>query len=592
MSLRTRMIATHVLLTLVPLLVLGWLLRGAVAQRLNEQYDRRVDDLLEVVEERLASDRDRLAGRLEALGREAEADQGLLLALAGLRDRGTYPQEFAETGRRVAGLDLLQLVDTDGQLVADGSSPTRLGDDARPLVRALRANGAGVGLIETGDGELALVLLDSLRIGDRSYHLIGGDRFDADYLASLAGARDVSASLVYHGGALVGDPSLAAPLERAGEQRLDRPERVVPAHDYLVRATPFPRLARTGAVVAGVTPRRPLVPATLVLTHPRGPWQQVLADLDRWLLLVFVVAAAGMLLAATLLSDLTARPLRRLAEQANDLDLERLDVRFDTGRDDEAGMLARALDRAVDGLRAGARDLRESERRAALGDLARQINHDLRNGFIPLRNVFRHLLRVAEEQPARASTVILERRGSVESGLNYLEELAAGYRRISAAPDSEACDLNAVAARVVAAHRDGHVGTPPVVLAAAPSLPPVTADPTALRRILDNLVRNALDSLPDGPAEPVVVATAHEPDAELAVVLSVRDRGCGMDAATCRRAAELFYTTKTAGTGLGLAIVRRLAADAGGELEIASEPGEGTTVTLRFPAGDAPVEGP
>ena len=68
MSLRARMIGTHVVLTLIPLLILGWLLRGAVSNRLTEQYDRRVDALLIGVEQRLGADRARLADRLDVLG--------------------------------------------------------------------------------------------------------------------------------------------------------------------------------------------------------------------------------------------------------------------------------------------------------------------------------------------------------------------------------------------------------------------------------------------------------------------------------------------------------------------------------------------
>jgi signal transduction histidine kinase len=590
MSLRTRMIATHVLLTLVPLLVLGWVLRGAVSRRLNDQYDQRVDALLHSVELRLENDRARLAERLEVLRSEAELDQGLFLAFSGLRQRSAYPQEFAENARRMTGLDVLTLIDPTGRVVGDGRSATTLGADTGSLVRALRTSGDGVGLIDVPDDGLALVLLDSLRIDHRTYHLVGGHRLDENYLAAIAGGHDVSASLVYHGGALVGEPGLSALLFRAGEQRLDRPEMLVPADDYLVRATSFPRVVRTGDALNTGAPRRPLVPATLILTHPRGPWRQLLADLDRWLVLVFVVAAAGMLLAAVLLSNLAARPLRRLAEQAGELDLDHLDVRFDTGRRDETGVLSRTLDRTVEGLRSGAQRLRETERRAALGDLARQINHDLRNGFIPLRNVFWHLLRVAEEQPERAAGVVIERRETVESGLQYLEELAASYKRISAEPVREACDLNAVAAAVAAAHGEGDADDAPVTFVPTAALPPVTADPTALRRVVDNLVRNALDSLPAGSRTPVELRTGHEPGAELAVSLSVRDRGCGMDEATRRRAVEMFYTTKRDGTGLGLAIVRRLVADAGGEVEIESAPGAGTTVTLRLPAGDARTE--
>jgi signal transduction histidine kinase len=117
----------------------------------------------------------------------------------------------------------------------------------------------------------------------------------------------------------------------------------------------------------------------------------------------------------------------------------------------------------------------------------------------------------------------------------------------------------------------------------AEELPRVRGDEVVLRRIVENLVANAVDSL-DGRSGEVAVRTELTGDAERpAVRLVVADTGRGMSRAELERAFDDFYTTKPDGTGLGLSIVRRLVQDLGGTLRVETEPGKGSTFTVELP---------
>src|SRR5690606_33597321 len=122
----------------------------------------------------------------------------------------------------------------------------------------------------------------------------------------------------------------------------------------------------------------------------------------------------------------------------------RYDVPLATTRRDEIGSLSRLLDRMVQRLRAGARQLREAERRATIGDLARQVNHDVRNGLLPIRTVIGHLADVARESPDELAAVFNERAGTLKAGIGYLENLATNYARLSPKSERRPCDVNAV----------------------------------------------------------------------------------------------------------------------------------------------------
>jgi C4-dicarboxylate-specific signal transduction histidine kinase len=115
------------------------------------------------------------------------------------------------------------------------------------------------------------------------------------------------------------------------------------------------------------------------------------------------------------------------------------------------------------------------------------------------------------------------------------------------------------------------------------------------RQILVNLVANALDavaSVKDGePGSVWVTAQIEEgksPARALELVLRVSDSGPGLAAEAASRMFEPFYTTKGRGkgTGLGLAICRELTLSLGGRIEGTSDPGHGTSFTLRIPNGD------
>src|SRR5207247_11280205 len=109
-------------------------------------------------------------------------------------------------------------------------------------------------------------------------------------------------------------------------------------------------------------------------------------------------------------------------------------------RRDESGGWRRLLGAMTERLRAGAARLREAERRLAMGDLARQVNHDVKNGLIPIRNVFRHFVQAAREGPEPLAAAFRDRQATVESSITYLENLASNYARLYPHPAGEACE--------------------------------------------------------------------------------------------------------------------------------------------------------
>lgn len=109
-------------------------------------------------------------------------------------------------------------------------------------------------------------------------------------------------------------------------------------------------------------------------------------------------------------------------------------------------------------------------------------------------------------------------------------------------------------------------------------LPDILADPNQIKQVFFNIIRNALQAMPNGG---MLKITLRETERHLAI--SFRDSGPGISPENISHVFEPFHSSKTDGTGLGLMIVQRIVRDHGGQIEIHSEPNKGTTFTIYLP---------
>jgi two-component system sensor histidine kinase HydH len=112
-------------------------------------------------------------------------------------------------------------------------------------------------------------------------------------------------------------------------------------------------------------------------------------------------------------------------------------------------------------------------------------------------------------------------------------------------------------------------------------LPPVNVDAVGLKRVLLNLLTNAVEACPEGSSVEVCLSEAGED----MIRMTVADDGPGIPREVQARLFEPFFTTKgSGGTGLGLALVQKVVVEEhGGRVDVASEPGRGTTFDVRLP---------
>ncbi len=224
----------------------------------------------------------------------------------------------------------------------------------------------------------------------------------------------------------------------------------------------------------------------------------------------------------------------------------------------------------------------ESSRTDAVRDLAAGVAHEIGNPLNALSLNLQLLAREFRREPDPERRERLQQDiATAQNEVKRLEDIIKGFlsalrpARLNLAPGSIIDPLKDTLAALKAQFEDRRIKTS---LDLPSALPPVLVDRAQMEQVFFNLVKNALEAMKDGGALSVAVAFD---DRDVRVFF--RDNGSGMDAATLAHIFEPYRTTKEQGTGLGLMVCRRIVRAHGGEIDVESKPGAGTTFTVRIP---------
>ncbi|RME75213.1 MAG: PAS domain S-box protein [Chloroflexi bacterium] len=227
----------------------------------------------------------------------------------------------------------------------------------------------------------------------------------------------------------------------------------------------------------------------------------------------------------------------------------------------------------------------QAQKMEAVGRLTAGIAHDF-NNLLTSINGFAQLLQsqLPPDDSRQELVTRISRAGERAAGL--VQQLLAFSRSKEMSPRE--VDLNHLVREVAKMLRPIIGEHIQLQTRLSPNLLPVKADSTRLHQVILNLAVNARDAMPNGGE--LLIATENVPPNGSTepprVRLTVRDTGVGMSREVMEHIFEPFYTTKPTGqgTGLGLATVYGIVTQSGGEIDVESEEGRGTTFTIYLPA--------
>lgn len=244
--------------------------------------------------------------------------------------------------------------------------------------------------------------------------------------------------------------------------------------------------------------------------------------------------------------------------------------------------------------------LRQAAKMEAIGRLAGGVAHDFNNLLTGILGYCELVLDRLDDTSTLRSDVEEIQKAAHRAAALTRQLLAFGRKQVL---QPRVLDLNTVVRNLDSLLRRVIGEDVSLTVSLDPALGAIRADPGQLEQVILNLAVNAREAMPAGGHLRVATGASRWPGTDPprpAAALIVADSGLGMDEETRLRVFEPFFTTKAGGTGLGLSTVYGIVKQSGGEVEVQSDPGSGTTFTVLFPvvsdspdAGDpvaAPVE--
>ncbi|MDA7916468.1 GAF domain-containing protein [Verrucomicrobia bacterium] len=246
---------------------------------------------------------------------------------------------------------------------------------------------------------------------------------------------------------------------------------------------------------------------------------------------------------------------------------------------------ARLYERIVD----AEEHLRQNEKLSALGLLAAEVSHEIRNPLTVMKMVFHALdLKFPEGDPRQEDTRIL---GEKMDQLNTIVEQILTFAR-NAEPQKQRIDINRVIGDLLylIRHKLSQQGIN-LIRDLEPALRQAEADQTQLHQAFLNLALNAIEAMPEGGTLTISTRTIMPEEGHIfawpKVQITITDTGQGLDEEQQKALfSSLLSTTKSKGTGLGLAIVTKIIEAHGGTMEVNSKEGKGTSFTILLPADE------
>lgn len=293
-----------------------------------------------------------------------------------------------------------------------------------------------------------------------------------------------------------------------------------------------------------------------------------------------LVAVSGILLVAivgSIIAGSITAPVKQLVGVTEQIAAGDLTAEAVVRTRDEIGTLANSFNQMTRDLRASRDKLIQSEKLAAVGQLAAGIAHEIRNPLTSIKMIVQLLGRRLKEDKAGRESVqaVLDEINRLEVIINGLLDLTRPMELVLKSTNV-ADVINDILKFMEPDIRHRKIE---LVKQVDETLPEAMLDADRVKQVFMNVILNSMQAMPEGGE--LTINCHHDSEAG-AVQVEIWDTGVGMSQEVLEHAFEPFFSTKSDGTGLGLANVKKIMELHGGNIRIESEEGRGTKMTIKF----------
>lgn len=244
----------------------------------------------------------------------------------------------------------------------------------------------------------------------------------------------------------------------------------------------------------------------------------------------------------------------------------------------EINLLIRSYNNMVDKLEESATILAQSEREQAWREMAKQVAHEIKNPLTPMRLTVQSFQRKFNPNDPEISKKLDDYTKTILQQIDTMTAVAGAFSNFATMPAQQNETLNVV--RIVKMALE-IFNEDYIQFSALEDEIIAKLDRTQLIRVITNLVKNAIQAIPEEQENKLVFVTVFRQDNE--VKIAVKDNGKGISKENQERVFEPKFTTKSSGMGLGLAIIKNIIENYNGTITFETEPNVGTEFLVSFP---------
>ncbi len=277
-------------------------------------------------------------------------------------------------------------------------------------------------------------------------------------------------------------------------------------------------------------------------------------------------------------SKYITRSLKTISDKMNETRLEKRNKKIELkGASEEVSVLVESYNSMIDELEESAVQLATSEREQAWREMAKQVAHEIKNPLTPMRLSVQSFQRKFNPEDPNIHHKVDEYTKTLIQQIDTMSSIASAFSNFAKMPAQKSEQLNVV--EVIDLALDIFTENYITFISKEKEIIAIF-DRTQLIRVLTNLVKNAIQAIPEGITPKIDVSVYSENNN---VVLTVSDNGIGVTEENLAKVFEPKFTTKTSGMGLGLPMIKNIVETYNGSITFVSNEEEGTTFTVTFP---------
>ncbi|SNY95173.1 His Kinase A (phospho-acceptor) domain-containing protein [Flagellimonas pacifica] len=293
---------------------------------------------------------------------------------------------------------------------------------------------------------------------------------------------------------------------------------------------------------------------------------------------VYLIMLLCAIVLAYFISKYITRSIQTISDKMTQTDLTKRNEKiYIENPTEEIGKLVDSYNGMIDELEESAVKLARSEREQAWREMAKQVAHEIKNPLTPLRLTVQSFERKFSPDDPKADAKIKEFSKTLIQQIDTMSNIASAFSNFADMPAQQKETLNVVkivklALEIFTEDYIHFIADEEEIIA--------KLDRTQLIRVVTNLVKNAIQAVPEVDSPRILVTVASEQEH---VKVSVADNGIGISDDFKEKVFEPKFTTKSSGMGLGLGMVKNIVENYNGTIEFTSKEGRGTVFTVKFP---------